>query len=133
MTDASVDQGPLTLRWGVLVLWIQAALVTVLAVVEIVQLIRNGADRFETAAWIIAGPLVAAAALFFAGRLLVNRKPAGRGLAVAIQLSAVPVVFFMITGDSDAWVKVLGAVIGVSVIACVALVVAPASRKAIGL
>ncbi|MFI5956603.1 hypothetical protein [Cryptosporangium sp. NPDC051539] len=138
MTDrpepvAEAEAGPLVLRWGVLVLWIQAALVAVLAIIELVQLIRNGTDQFEWAAWIIAGPLVAAAALFYAGRLLVNRKPAGRGLAVAIQLSAVPVVFFMITGDSDAWVKVLGAVIGASVIACVALVTAPASRRAIGL
>ena len=125
------DDGPLTLRLGVLVLWIQAVLVALLAVAEIVGLVRNGTDQLEWAAWIIAGPLVAAAALFFAGRLLIHRRLAGRGLAVALQLCAVPVVFFMITGDSDAWVKVVGGLIGVSVIACVALVVAPASRQAL--
>ena len=123
--------GPLTLRLGVLVLWIQAALVAVLAVAELARLLMNGADRLEWAAWIIAGPLVAAVALFFAGRLLVNRRLAGRGLAVAIQLCAVPVVFFMVTGDNDAWVRVVGVLIGLTVIAAVALVVAPASRRAL--
>ena len=123
--------GPLTLRLGVLVLWIQAALVAVLAVAELARLLMNGADRLEWAAWIIAGPLVAAVALFFAGRLLVNRRLAGRGLAVAIQLCAVPVVFFMVTGDNDGWVRVVGVLIGLTVIAAVALVVAPASRRAL--
>ena len=123
--------GPLTLRIGVLVLWIQAALVALLGVVEVVRLVRDGTDQLEWAAWIIAGPLVAAVALWFAGRLLVNRRLAGRGLAVAVQLAAVPVVFFMVTGDNDAWVRAAGVLIGVSLIAVVALVVAPASRRAL--
>ncbi|MFG1928329.1 hypothetical protein [Cryptosporangium sp. NPDC048952] len=129
--DDAAGDGPLTLRAGVLVLWIQAALVALLAVVEIVQLVRNGTDQLEWAAWIIAGPLAAAVALFVAGRLLVNRRLAGRGLAVAIQLCAIPVAFFMITGDSDAWVRVVGALIALSVIAAIALIVAPASRRAL--
>ncbi|MFB9322883.1 hypothetical protein [Cryptosporangium minutisporangium] len=128
---ATPDDGPLTLRVGVLVLWIQAVLVALLAVAEIVGLIRDGTDQLEWAAWIIAGPLVAAGALFVAGRLLVHRRLAGRGLAVALQLCAIPVVFFMVTGDSDTWVKVLGGLIGASVVACVALIVAPASRQAL--
>ncbi|WP_035857448.1 hypothetical protein [Cryptosporangium arvum] len=128
--DEAAD-GPLTLRVGVLVLWIQAALVALLAIVELVQLVRNGTDQFEWAAWIIAGPLVAAVALFFAGWLLINRRLAGRGLAVTIQLCAVPVAFFMITGDNDTWVRIVGALIALSVVAAVALVVAPASRRAL--
>lgn len=123
--------GPLTLRLGVLVLWIQAALISALAVAELAGLVVNGTDRLEWAAWIIAGPLVAAVALYFAGRLLVHRRLTGRGLAVAIQLCAVPVVFFMITGDNDAWVRVVGALIGLTVVAAVTLVVAPASRRAL--
>ena len=124
--------GPLALRVGVLVLWIQAALVAVLAVVEVVGLVRHGTERAEWAAWIIAGPLVAAVALWFAGRLLTQRRLAGRGLAVALQLCAVPVVFFMVTGNNnDAWVRAVGALIGVSVVAAIALIVAPTSRRAL--
>lgn len=123
--------GPLTLRVGVLVLWIQAALVAGLAIVELIQLVLHGTDQLEWAAWIIAGPLAAAVALFYAGRLLVNRRLAGRGLAVAVQLCAVPVVFFMVTGHNDAWVRVAGLLIGASVVAAVALIVAPASRRAL--
>jgi hypothetical protein len=113
------------------VLWIQAVLVGGLAAAELVGLVVNGAERLDRAAWVIAGPLIAAAALYGAGRLLVYRRLTGRGLAVALQLCAVPVVFFMVTGDSDAWVRVVGGVIGASVIACVALVTAPASRRAL--
>jgi hypothetical protein len=129
--EEAVDYGPLTLRLAVLLLWFQAVCVAFLAVTEIVQLIIDGTDRFEWAAWVIAGPLVAAVALWFAGRLLVNRRPAGRGLAVAIQLCAVPAVFFMVTGHNDLWVRIVGVLVGVSVVACVGLVTAPTSRRAL--
>jgi hypothetical protein len=129
--EPAADDGPLTLRLAVLVLWIQSACVAILAVTEVVGLIRNGTDRFEWAAWVIAGPIVAAVALWGAGRLLVHRRVAGRGLAVAVELCAVPAVFFMITGDNDLWVRALGVVVGASVIGCVALVTAPPSRRAL--
>jgi hypothetical protein len=127
----TVDDGPLTLRLAVLLLWIQAFFATVLAAVEIVELIAHGTNKLDWAAWIIAGPFVAAAGLFAAGRLLVNRRVAGRGLAVALQLCAVPVVFFMVTGESDLWVRIVGVVIGVSVVTCIGLVTAPPSQRAL--
>jgi hypothetical protein len=125
------DDGPLTLRLAVLLLWIQAACAGLLAIAEVVALVRHGTDRFDWAAWIIAGPLVAAVGLWGAGRLLVERRVAGRGLGVTLQLCAVPVVFFMVTGDNDLWVRVVGVVIGVSVVVCLGLITAPPSRRAL--
>jgi hypothetical protein len=129
--DDSADSGPLTLRLAVLLLWIQSVCVGILAVAEIVGLIRNGTDRFEWAAWVIAGPIVASVGLWVAGRLLIYRRVAGRGLAVALQLCAVPAVFFMVTGHNDLWVRAVGVVVGVSVLTCIGLVVAPPSRRAL--
>lgn len=125
------DDGPLPLRLAVLLLWTQAFLVGLLAVAEVGGLLLHGSDHLEWAAWVIAGPAVAAVALFVAGRLLVNRRGAGRGLAVALQLCAVPVVFFMVSGDSDGWVRAIGVLIGLSVLTCIALVATPSSRRAL--
>lgn len=119
------------MRLAVLLLWVQSACVGILAVTEVVGLIRNGTDQWEWAAWVIAGPVVAGVGLWAAGRLLVHRRVAGRGLAVALQLCAVPAVFFMVTGDNDGWVRALGVVVGGSVLACLALIVAPPSRRAL--
>jgi hypothetical protein len=122
------DGGPLPLRFAVLALWAEAVGMAVLALIEAILAVVDGFGDPAVTAWVVGGPLVAAAALWQAGRLLVNRRLAGQGLGVALQLTAVPVAVPMIGGDSALWVRVLGVVLLVLAAVTTALLVAPASR-----
>ena len=72
---APTDDGPTPLRVAVLALWVEAVLVAVLAAGNVVGLVSGDADRADTGIGIVLLLAMAAAALWYAGRLLVRCRP----------------------------------------------------------
>ena len=128
--DGAPDHGPIPLRVAVLALWIEAALMALLTGAALARLVVGDADRMDVGIWLVAGLALVTAALWIAARLIVHRRQPGQGLAVSLQLTALPVAFFMASGDSGAWIAVGGVAIGVAALAVIALLLAPPSRAA---
>jgi hypothetical protein len=122
------DDGPLSLRLGVLVLWIESVLVGGLAAVELWNLVTGDPERPGYAAVLVA--MIAGAALLLAllGRWLARRRRWARGPAIVLQLLALPVAYFMITGAGGPFTKAAGVFIAIVAIGCAALLLAPSSR-----
>jgi hypothetical protein len=133
-SDESVtqgDDGPVTLRAAVLVLWIEAAALGALTFVEVFKLVTGHPEKPGLAAVLVA--MIGAAALLLAqlGRALVRRRLWARSPAIVLQLLAVPVAFYMITGESTILTRIGGVVIAVVTLLGAGLLLAPASRNAL--
>jgi lysylphosphatidylglycerol synthetase-like protein (DUF2156 family) len=127
-TPAPEDDGPLSLRLAVLLLWIESALVAVLAAADAFKLATGHPQRPGLAA-VLAG-MVAAAALLLAllGRWLVRRRRWARGPAIVLQLMALPVAWFMVTGEGGVATRAGGVLIALLALTGAGLLLAPASR-----
>jgi len=132
-TTPAGDDGPVSLRAAVLVLWIEAAGLGLLTAWEVFKLVTDvPADPGVAAilALVIGG---AALVLVQLGRQLVRRRAWARGPAIVLQLMAVPVCFFMITGEGGVVTKLAGGLIAVVALFGAGLLLAPASRQALTL
>jgi hypothetical protein len=129
--DPVADEGPVTLRAAVLVLWIEAAGMTLLAIVEGVKLATSRSERPGLAAVMALATLAVAAILVELGRLLVRRKLWARGLGIVLQLMALPVAYFMISGEGGPLTRIGGALIALIALLGAGLLFAPASRLAL--
>jgi hypothetical protein len=67
------------------------------------------------------------------GRFLVRRARWARGPAIVLQLMALPVAFFMITGEGGPLTRIGGGFIAVIALIGAGLLLAPASRAALTL
>jgi uncharacterized membrane protein YoaK (UPF0700 family) len=76
---------------------------------------------------------VAAFVLVQLGRQLVNRRAWARSPAIVLQLMALPVAFFMLTGEGGPGTKIAGGLIAVVALLGAGLLLAPASRQALTL
>ena len=132
-TPAGGDDGPVSLRAGVLVLWIEAAGLGLLTAWEVFKLVTDVPANPGAAA--ILALIIGAAALTLVqlGRQLVRRRAWARGPAIVLQLMAVPVCFFMITGEGGVVTKLAGGLIAVVALFGAGLLLAPASRLALTL
>ena len=127
-TPASDDDGPLSLRLAVLLLWVEAALVGVLAVLDALKLVTGHPEKPGLAAVLVA--MVAAVALLLAllGRWLARRRRWARGPAIVLQLMALPVAYFMVTGEGSVATRVGGVLVAALALAGAGLLLAPDSR-----
>ena len=125
--------GPVTLRAAVLVLWIESAALGVLSVVEVAKLLTGDPEKPGFALLLTAMIAAVALALGLFGRALVNRQLWARSPAIVLQLMALPVSYFMITGAGDGYVGILGGFIALVALIGAGLLLAPASRAALTL
>lgn len=125
--------GPVTLRAAVLVLWIEAAALGVLTVVEVFKLITG--DPEDPALALLLAVILAAVtfALVQLSRYLVRRRLWARSPAIVLQLMALPVSFFMVTGDNGTLTRIGGVLIAIVALIGAGLLLAPASRLALTL
>jgi hypothetical protein len=129
----AADDGPVTLRAGVLVLWIEAALLGVLLLFELFKLV-TGDPANPGLAFVLAAIIGATGLLLVQlGRFLVRRARWARGPAIVLQLMALPVAFFMITGEGGPLTRIGGGFIAVIALIGAGLLLAPASRAALTL
>ena len=82
-----------------------------------------------SAVTVVVFPAAMAVLLGALGRQLVRRRSWARGPAIALQLLLLPLGYSMVTGGA-AWLGVPAMVAG---LACTGLLVAPASREALGI
>jgi hypothetical protein len=127
------DDGPVSLRAGVLVLWIDAAALGVLTLFEVFKLVTDPPRDPGVAAILALLVGVAAFVLVQLGRQLVNRRAWARSPAIVLQLMALPVAFFMLTGEGGPGTKIAGGLIAVVALLGAGLLLAPASRQALTL
>jgi hypothetical protein len=127
------EDGPVTLRAAVLVLWIESAALGVLTVIEVVKLVTGRPEKPGLA--VVLALMIAAVALGTAqlGRLLVRRKLWARSPAIVLQLMALPVSYFMITGEGGPLTRIGGVPIAIIALVGAGLLLAPASRAALTL
>jgi hypothetical protein len=130
-TPPTADDGPLTLRWAVLVLWVEAAALGLLTIFEVYELATGEPTKRGLATVLAAMIAVAAVLAAQFGRLLVRRRAWARGPAIVLQLMALPVSFFMVTGEGGPMVKLAGAGIAAVALVGAGLLLAPASRLAL--
>jgi hypothetical protein len=125
------DDGPTTLRLAVLILWVEAVALVVLTVIEMFALFTL---RAESRGWSVAMvvTLAVAAALAAAlGRWLAHRRRWARSPAIVLQLMALPVAFFMLTGPGAVAVKAGGVLLAAVALVGAGLLLAPGSRAAL--
>jgi hypothetical protein len=122
------DDGPLSLRLAVLLLWIEAALVAVLAAVNAIKLVTGHPEKPGLGAVLAAMVLAVAVLLAQLGRWLARRRRWARGPAIVLQLMALPVAWFMATGEGTGLTKAGGVVVAAFAVTGAALLLAPSSR-----
>lgn len=127
------DDGPVSLRAAVLVLWIEAAALGVLTGVEVFKLVTDDPEKPGLAAVLVAMIGLAAVLLALFGRALVRRRSWARSPAIVFQLMALPVSFFMIAGEGAVPTRIGGVLIAVIALLGAVLLFAPASRAALTL
>ena len=131
--EGDTDNGPASLRAAVLVLWIEAAGLGVLTVVEVFKLVTGDPEKPGLAA-VLAGMIgVTAVLLLQLGRWLVRRRAWARSPAIVLQLAALPVSLFMIVGEGGILTRIGGVLIAVIALIGAGLLVAPSSRLALTL
>jgi hypothetical protein len=122
------DDGPTTLRLAILLLWAESALVGALAAVELVKLIGGRPAKPGLAAVLVAMIAATAVLLVQLGRWLARRRRWARGPAIVLQLLALPVAYFMITGAGSLATRIGGVLIALVALAGAGLLLAPSSR-----
>lgn len=127
------DEGPVPLRVAVLLVWVEAAALAVLAAVAAVRLATGNASDLTIGALVTAAPLVGAWALWQAGLLLTRRRPVGRGIATVAQIFGLLFAWSMLTGEGGAVLRVAGVLLAGTAVCVVALLTVPSSRGALGL
>jgi hypothetical protein len=125
------DDGPVTLRAAVLVLWIEAAALAVLTAFEVYKLVTDVPEQPEGAIWLAVMIGLAAVGAYLFARGLVHRRAWARTPAIFLQLLALPVSFFMVTGEGNLLTRVGGVLIAIMAITGAGLLFAPASREAL--
>ncbi len=129
----SPDDGPTTLRLAVLVLWIEAAALAVLTAVELSLYLTRDA---ESPGWSVAMVVTLGVSALLTGAFgwwLVNRRRWARSPAIVLQLTAVPLAYFMLTGSGGPVVKLLGVVFGVVGLATAGLLLSPSARAGLSI
>jgi hypothetical protein len=130
-TVSDQDEGPVTLRAAVLVLWIEAAALAVLTAFVVYKLVTDVPERPDLAVWLAAMIGLAAVGAYLFGRALVRRRAWARSPAIVLQLMALPVSFFMITGEGALGTRIGGVLIALVALLGAGLLLAPASRQAL--
>lgn len=125
------DHGPTSLRLAVLILWVQAAGLGILAVVEFYKIVTGTPENLTAA--ILLGAMIAGAGALAAkvGHALTFRSERARGLAVVLQLSALPVAWFMAGGEGNTLTRLGGGLIGVVCLTAIGLLLLPATTAAL--
>lgn len=125
------DDGPVTLRLAVLLLWVEAGALGVLGLFELYQLLRGRRAELGLAVVLTVTPLLTSGLLAQLGRWLVRRRAAARAPAVVLQLSALPVAALMTFGEAEPVTRAAGVVIGLVTLGCAGLLLAGTSRAAL--
>ncbi len=128
VANTEPDDGPLPLRLAVLGLWIEAVFAGALAILALLEVLQGNTANPGIAVLLSLTTAGLAAALYWLGALLTRRRSWPRGAAIVIQLMALPVAFFMVTGESGVAVTIAGTVLGVYCLICAGLLLAPSSR-----
>ncbi len=128
---ASDDHGPTFLRLAVLLLWIESAALGVLTAFEVFKLVTDSPEKPELAAVLAVMIAGAGALLFVLARALVRRHAWARVPALFLQLMALPVSFFMITGEGAVLTRIGGVLIAAAALIGAVLLFAPSSREAL--
>jgi peptidoglycan/LPS O-acetylase OafA/YrhL len=131
VTDPSTAHGqpaPGSLRWAVVLLAVQAlAVVVVTGVLAYDDVVASPTSR--GAGWTLTGTAAALAALLvFLDWSLARRRAWARGPAVVLELMLLPIGYYMVKGGLP-WV---GVPLIVLALATAGLLVAPATRAALG-
>jgi hypothetical protein len=120
---------PTTLRIAVLLLFVEAlGLAAVAALFAYAGLTQKAASA-GAAVSVVVFPAALAVLLVLFGWQLVRLRSWARGPAIVLELLLVPLGYYMVTGGA-AWLGVPAIVAG---LACTGLLVAPASRQALGI
>ncbi len=122
------DDGPLPLRLAVLALWIETVLVAALAVFQLVEVFTASPADPGVALGLSLATGGLAIVLYRLGALLTQRRSWPRGAAIVLQLMALPVAFFMVTGEGGIVVAVAGLILGAYCLTCAVLLLVPNSR-----
>lgn len=130
-TVSDQDDGPVTLRAAVLVLWVEAAALAVLTAFEAYKLVTDVPEKPGLAIWLAAMIGLAAVGAYLFGRALVHRRAWARTPAIFLQLMALPVSLFMIIGEGALLTRIGGVLIAVVALLGAGLLFAPASREAL--
>jgi peptidoglycan/LPS O-acetylase OafA/YrhL len=125
---AETDDGPVTLRVAILLLWAESALVAALAAVEFGKLVTGHPQKPGLAAVLAAMIAGTAVLLALLGRWLARRRRWARGPAIVLQLLALPVAYFMITGAGGLATRAGGVLIAAVALVGAGLLLAPSSR-----
>jgi hypothetical protein len=103
-------------------------LVAALALVEVAKLITGHAAKPGLAAVLTVAIAAIAGLLVQLGRWLARRKRWAHSPAVLLQLLALPVAYFMVTGEGGIATRAGGALIALLAITGIGLLLAPGSR-----
>jgi hypothetical protein len=117
----------------VLLVWVEAAALVVLAAVAAVRLATGNASDLTIGALVTAAPLIGAWALWQAGLLLTRRRAVGRGIATVAQIFGLLFAWSMLTGEGGAVLTLAGVLLAGTAVCVVALLTVPSSREALGL
>jgi hypothetical protein len=129
VAPVSADSFPPSLRWAVLLLYLEAVAVAALAVVLGYLALTRPAASTASAAAVVACTAGLALLLGLLGALLSRRRSAARGPAIVLELLFLPIGYYMIGGG----VPWFGAPVMLAGLACAALLLAPATREALGI
>jgi hypothetical protein len=120
---------PVTLRIAVLLLFAEAAGVAAVAVVFAYDGLTQKATSTGAAVSVVVFPAGLAVLLALLGWHLIRLRSWARGPTIALELLLLPLGYSMVVGGA-AWLGVPAIVAG---LACTGLLVAPASRQALGI
>lgn len=125
------DLGPTPLRWAVLLLWLEAAAVASLAVVELAKVATGRPSNPGYAVVLGLMILGVGAILAKAGHALTHARGWAHSVALVLQLCTLPVAWFMATGEGGLITKAVGVLLGAVCFMTSALLLAPTSRAAL--
>ncbi len=126
--NAEPPDGPFPLRLAVLGLWVEAVFAAGLAMFVLVKVLTADSANPGVAVLLSLAAGGLAIVLYRLGVLLTLRRSWPRGAAIVLQLMALPVAFFMVTGEGGTVVTVAGVTVGVYCLTCAVLLLAPSSR-----
>ena len=120
---------PTTLRIAVLLLFVEALGVAAVAVLFAYAGLTQKAASTGAAVSVVVFPAGLAVLLALLGWQLVRLRSWARGPAIVLELLLAPLGYYMVIGGA-AWLGIPAIVAG---LACTGLLVAPASRQALGI
>jgi hypothetical protein len=120
---------PTTLRIAVVLLFVEAAGLAAVAALFAYDGLTQRAVSAGSAVTVVAFPAALGALLGVLGWQLTRRRSWARGPAIVLELLLLPLGYYMVVGGA-AWLGIPAMVAG---LACTGLLVAPASREALGI